>query len=198
MECSAALETHGFPRPAPIKRVRPRASSCSLVAGSGEGQSRGKTRARERKLLVGERAWRQSTEKAAGFVVLHHEVDGSAELVGENGKGLGLAVFFSKLLPLCRRSAARVGWREEKERRLRRTPTSNARFRFLRRRCRVFSRRAFLTLDESSIGSEVLDALESSDIVNLVEHGHGENLTDTGNGAESERSCRGHGLRPFE
>jgi hypothetical protein len=41
-------------------------SSGSLVTGSGEGQSCGKTRARERKLLVGEQAWCQSMRVAAG------------------------------------------------------------------------------------------------------------------------------------
>ncbi len=34
-----------------------------------------------------------------------HEVDGSAQLVGENGKGFGLAMFFSKLLDVVLR-----GW----------------------------------------------------------------------------------------
>ena len=66
MESPAALETHGFPRTAPIKRVRPRANSGSLEAGSGEGQSCGKTRARKHKLLVGEEAWCQSKRGAAG------------------------------------------------------------------------------------------------------------------------------------
>lgn len=49
-----------------------------------------------------------------------------------------------------------------------------------------FPRRAFLAFDEPSIGGEVLDALESRDIVNLVEDGHSENLADAGNGTESE------------
>ena len=53
-----------------------------------------------------------------------------------------------------------------------------------------FPRGAFLALDESSVGGEVLNALEASDIVNLVEHGHGEDLADTGNGAESEEVSR--------
>jgi hypothetical protein len=70
----AALETHGYPRTAAIKMVRPRASSGSLGSGSGEGQSRGKTRARKRKLLVGEQARRQSMRRAAGA----HNHDGAA------------------------------------------------------------------------------------------------------------------------
>jgi len=43
--------------------------------------------------------------------VLHHEVDGAAEFVSEDGKGLGLAVLFSKLVheSLCRR----IGTEEE-------------------------------------------------------------------------------------
>ena len=62
----AALETHGFPRTVPInKGYDLERSSGSLGTGSGEGQSCGRSRAREPK-LVGEQARGQSSEGAAG------------------------------------------------------------------------------------------------------------------------------------
>ena len=59
------LETHGFPRTVPLNGYDLERSSDSLVPGSGEGQSCGRTRAREQKLLVGEEARRQSSGGAA-------------------------------------------------------------------------------------------------------------------------------------
>jgi hypothetical protein len=82
VERPAALETHGFPRTVPIKWVRPRVSSGSLETGSGEGQSCGRPRACERKLLVGEQARRQSHEGAAG--ACNH--DGTWVLEGHSWK----------------------------------------------------------------------------------------------------------------
>jgi len=145
---AAALETHGFPRTALVKGydLEP-VSSCSLEAGSGEGQScraslRWKAFWSERKRGSNQRQglpgqlttmrmrarkaqfelWHRSglipglapvrrrssprllpSSHAESFdgersFVLHHEVDGSAELVSENGKGFGFAVLFSELL----------------------------------------------------------------------------------------------------
>jgi hypothetical protein len=48
------------------------------------------------------------------------------------------------------------------------------------------ARRALLALHESRVGGEILDALESFDLENLVENGHGEDFSDAGNGAKPE------------
>jgi len=66
VERPAALETHGFPRTVPLNGYDLEQGSDSLEPGSGEGQSCGRTRAREQRFLVGEEARRQSTEGAAG------------------------------------------------------------------------------------------------------------------------------------
>ena len=60
------LETHWFPRTVPVNGYDLELSSDSLVTGSGEGQSCGRTRAREQRFLVGEEARCQSTQGAAG------------------------------------------------------------------------------------------------------------------------------------
>jgi hypothetical protein len=51
-------------------------------------------------------------------------------------------------------------------------------------------RRALLAFHESSIGSEVLDPFEALDFVNFVEHGHGEDFPDAGDGAKPEEVLR--------
>jgi len=65
-EAFCGLETHWFPRTVPLNGYDLEQSSDSLATGSGEGQSCGRTRAREQRFLVGEEARRQSTEGAAG------------------------------------------------------------------------------------------------------------------------------------
>ena len=92
VERPAALETHGFPRTVPINWVRPRESSGSLETGSGEGQSCGRPRAREQKLLVGEQARRQSREGVAGA----YDHDGTWVLAGHISKD-GIVVVLSLL-----------------------------------------------------------------------------------------------------
>ena len=56
-------------------------------------------------------------------------------------------------------------------------------------------RRRF-AFDEASIGSESLDGLEATDVVDLVEEGEGEDLPDAGDGVEiSEPPWGGQGGR---
>jgi len=116
-----------------------------------------------------------------------HEVDGSPELVGEDGKGFGLSMFFSELFDefLC-------GWIVPQE--------ENGGFGESPLQVNVpdlgsagsesFPRRALLAFHQSSVGGEVLDPFEALDLVNLVEHGHGENLSDSGNGTKPEEVLR--------
>ena len=103
--------------------------------------------------------------------------------MGENGKRLGLTMFFSKLLDVA--LCGRVG-PEKEYGSFRESPLQVHVSDLGSAGSEPFPGGAFFAFDEPCIGGEVLDALESSDIVNLVEHGHGEDLADTRNGAESE------------
>lgn len=55
-------------------------------------------------------------------------------------------------------------------------------------RAEPLARGGCLALDESSIGGEVLNALESGEVVDLVKNGHGENLADSWDGAKEEEA----------
>ena len=48
-----------------------------------------------------------------------------------------------------------------------------------------FSCGAFLALDQSGVGGEVLDSLEAVDIMDFVEDGHGEDFSSSRNGTKS-------------
>ena len=86
------LETHWFPRTVPLNGYDLEQGSDSLEPGSGEGQSCGRTRAREQKLLVGEQARRQSREGVAGA----YDHDGTWVLAGHISKD-GIVVVLSLL-----------------------------------------------------------------------------------------------------
>jgi len=122
-----------------------------------------------------------------GFFLLHHVVNGSSQLVGQDRKGLGLTMFFSKLLDVAVRG--RVGAKKEHGG-FGESPLQVDVSNLCAAGSESFTRGAFLAFDESSIGGEVLDALEAGDIVDLVEQGHGEDLADAVNGAESEEVTR--------
>ena len=96
-----------------------------------------------------------------GFPLFHHEVDGTTQLVGEDGKGLGLSMFFPELFDEF--LGGRIGPQKEHggfgEGPLQvdvsdlRTAGSKS-----------FPRGALLALHESRVGGEVLDALEALDL----------------------------------
>ena len=86
--------------------------------------------------------------------------------MGQDRKGLGLSMFFSKLLDV-----ALGGWvRAKKEHgSFGESPLQVDVPDLCAAGSESFSRGALLAFDESSIGGKVLDALEAGDIVNLVE-----------------------------
>jgi hypothetical protein len=86
------LETHWFPRTVRLNGYDLERSSDSLATGSGEGQSCGRTRAREQKLLVGEEARRQSTQGAAW--AYNHDAPRSAR--GTSSK-VGIVMVLSRM-----------------------------------------------------------------------------------------------------
>ena len=116
-------------------------------------------------------------------LVLHHEVDGSAELVSENGKGFGLAMFFPKFLDVALRG--RVGAKEENSS-FGECPFQMHVSDFCATGPESFPGGAFFTFDESCIGGEVLDTFKASDVMDLIEHGHSEDVADAGDGFKSE------------
>jgi hypothetical protein len=115
-------------------------------------------------------------------LLLHHEEDGSTELVGEDGKGLGLAVLSSKFLDvtLRRRICAQEedGGLGERPLQVRVSDLSAA-------HSELFPRRALFALHEPCVGSEILYPFEAVDIVDFVKQGEGENFPHSGNGAEA-------------
>ena len=86
------LETHWFPRTVPLNGYDLELSSDSLEPGSGEGQSCGRTRAREQRFLVGEEARRQSTQGAAW--AYNHDAPRSAR--GTSSK-VGIVMVLSRM-----------------------------------------------------------------------------------------------------
>ena len=51
----------------------------------------------------------------------------------------------------------------------------------------TFSGRGLLAFDEAGIGGEALDGLEAADIVDLIEKGEGQDLSDAGDGVEAKQ-----------
>jgi len=112
--------------------------------------------------------------------------------VGEDGKGFGLSMFFPKLF-----DEFLGGWvvPQEENGGLGEGPLQMDVSDFGSAGSESFSRRALLAFHESSIGSEVLDAFEALDLVNFVQHGHGEDFPDAGDGAKPEEVLRVMDLR---
>ncbi len=208
------LETHWFPRTVPLNGYDLEQSSDSLATRSGEGQSCGRTRAREQRfwseekrganqakglpgrtttMPVGAREAQVRDRHRQGLIpevapvrrrarlapspsndaksfegegplLLHHEVDGSPELMSEDGKGVGLSMFFPKLFHEF--LSGRVGPQEEHGG-FGESPLQMDVSDFGSAGSQSFSRRALLAFHESSVGDEDLDAFEALDFVNL-------------------------------
>ena len=109
-----------------------------------------------------------------------HEVDGSAQFVGEDREGLGFAVFADEpgmiLLGLFISSEEEASGFGEGP--LEMDVTDLA----------VFGAGLFPcglpgAFDQTAVGDEVLDAGEAVDIVDLIEEDEGEDLSDSGDGS---------------
>ena len=116
------------------------------------------------------------------FLLLHHEVDGSAELVGEDGKGFGLSMLFPELFDEF--LGGRVCPQKENGG-LGEGPLQVSVADLGSCESEFFPGGVLLALHEPGVGGEVLHAFEAVDIVDFVEQGQGENFSHSVNGAQA-------------
>ena len=97
---------------------------------------------------------------------LEHEVDGTTELLGDDGKSLGLAVAADELLVI---ELSGLVVAQEKDCCLAEGPLQVSVTDLGVGRAALLARRLVGTLDKASVGDEVGDLGEAADVLDLVE-----------------------------
>jgi len=122
-----------------------------------------------------------------GLVPFEHEVDGTAELVGEDAQGLSFPVFALEAVvePLALGEMTDHG-----DGRLTEGPLEVDAADLVAGGPEALSGGGFLAFDEAGIGGEALDGLEATDVVDLIEKGEGEDLSDAGDGVQTKERLR--------
>ena len=112
-------------------------------------------------------------------LALEHIIDGPRELVSQDGQGFPLVVFFLQageiFLP-CRIVA------QEQRRSLGKGPLEVGVPDFFAGRAQAFARRFLGTLDQATIGDEILHRRKAINVVNFVEQHEAEDLADPRHG----------------
>ena len=115
-----------------------------------------------------------------------------AQLVGQDGEGLGLSVLALELLE----EALALGVvAQEQDGGLGEGPLEVDVADLAASGAEPFAGGLLRALDEAGVGGEILDPGEAADVVDLVEEGEGEDLADAGEGAEA---VEGVGVVPLD
>jgi hypothetical protein len=114
-----------------------------------------------------------------GLLVFEHEIDGTAELVGEDREGLGLAVLTGQPLEILFPGLIAL---EEKDGSLGEGPLEMSVTDLFTTGAVFFAVGFFDTLNETAVGDEILDRGEAVDGIGLIEEDQAEDSADSRNG----------------
>ncbi len=116
-----------------------------------------------------------------GPLSLEHDVDGAAELLGEDGQRLGLAVLVDE--SLMEFLAIGVGAQEQAGG-LAEGPSQMDVANFVASRAIAFAVGFSGAFDQSGVGEEVTDLLETRDSVDFIKHDQGKDFADAWHGVQ--------------